>query len=680
VGTELCRCPLVLALACVVAGGASAPARAGLAATDDVTVTATRIERSAFDIPASITRVAIRRDGIGVNLAESLGGVAGLLVRDRQNFAQDTQLAVRGFGARSTFGIRGVRLYVDGVPATQPDGQGQVSHFNLASAERIEVLRGPFSALYGNSSGGVIQLFSADGAGPPSLRVELAAATAATRRYGLASQGQSGRWHYNAGYSQFRTAGARGHSAASRDSAQLKLSVELRSADRLTLHYNDFNAPDAQDPLGLTRAQLDADPLQSAPVSLQFNTRKSAAQQQGALTYDAVLPGGQGLHALAYRGMRRIEQFLAVPVNVQADARHSGGVVNLASQFDGAELRYSADHVIAGISYDELDQRRRGYENFIGSSLGISGALRRDEQNLVSALDQYLQFAADLLPDWSVAGGLRHSQIHFRSSDAYVRVGNADDSGRASFDATTPVASLQWRARPALHFHLSYGDGFETPTLVELAYRADGGAGLNLALQSATSHNLELGAKWRGVRGASIEAATFRSDTRNELAVVSNVGGRAAYGNLGPTRREGAELSAQASAGRRTRLQLALTVVRARLANGAMIPGVPETSAYAAWKWNDSRGWGALLESRWVSAVVANDANTAAVGGYGSIDLALGRLWQHADLGVQAWLRAENLLDRRYVGSVIVNEANARYFEPAAGRTVMASVSIAWRQ
>jgi iron complex outermembrane receptor protein len=555
-----------------------------------------------------------------------------------------------------------------------------VSHFNLASAERIEVLRGPFSALYGNSSGGVIQLFSADGAGPPSLRAELAGASADTRRFSLASQGQGGRWRYSAGYSHFSTVGARGHSAASRDSAQLKLSVELRSADRLTLHYNDFNAPDAQDPLGLTRAQLDADPRQSAPVSLQFNTRKSAAQQQGALTYDAALPGGQGLHAMAYRGMRRIEQFLAVPVNVQADARHSGGVVNLMSQYDGAELRYSAAHVIAGISYDRLDQRRRGYENFVGSSLGISGALRRDEQNLVGAVDQYLQFAADLYRAWSVAGGLRHSQTRFRSNDAYVRAGNADDSGRASFDATTPVASLLWRARPALHFYFSYGQGFETPTLVELAYRADGGAGLNLALQSATSRNLELGAKWRGVRGASIEAATFRSDTRNELAVVSNVGGRAAYGNLGPTLREGVELSAQASAGRRTQLLVALTALRARLANGAMIPGVPETSGYAAWKWSDPRGWSALLEGHWVSEVFANDANSAAASGYASMDLALGRLWQHADLGVQAWLRAENLLDRQYVGSVIVNEANARYFEPAAGRMVMATISVAWRQ
>jgi iron complex outermembrane recepter protein len=317
----------------------------------DVTVTATRIERSAFEVPASISSTAIRRDTLGVNLSESLGAVAGLLARDRQNYAQDTQIAVRGFGARSTFGIRGVRLYVDGIPATQPDGQGQISHFNLATAERVEVLRGPFSALYGNSSGGVIQLFTADGAGAPAARASVAAGTAGTTQATMVSAGELGRWRYNAGYLRFRTDGQRGHSAAQRDSAQLKLGTDLGPRDRLTLLYNDFRSPDVQDPLGLTRAQLDANPEQTAPTSQQFNTRKSAAQRLAGVIYDGER-GLQHWRALAYGGTRQVEQYLAVPVVAQLDARSGGGVVDLQTQFRGGELRWSQSRLVAGISFD----------------------------------------------------------------------------------------------------------------------------------------------------------------------------------------------------------------------------------------------------------------------------------------------------------------------------------------
>jgi iron complex outermembrane recepter protein len=224
---------MVWAVCCVVAGAIPAHAAETADAHDELevlTITATRLARSPFDTPASIQGVELRRDSYGVNVADSLSAVPGLVARDRQNYAQDTQISVRGFGARSPFGIRGVRLYIDGIPATQPDGQGQVSHFNLATAERVEVLRGPFSALYGNSSGGVIQLFTADGSGAPSLQAGTAAGSAGTWRLNLGSSGEAGGSAYNVGVMRFSTDGTRGHSAARRDSLQVKLALPLRVA------------------------------------------------------------------------------------------------------------------------------------------------------------------------------------------------------------------------------------------------------------------------------------------------------------------------------------------------------------------------------------------------------------------------------------------------------------------
>ncbi|MGZ5251749.1 MAG: TonB-dependent receptor plug domain-containing protein, partial [Caldimonas sp.] len=180
-----------------------------------VVVTATRTEAAAFDVPASIDRIGgdgIRDARMQVNISESLGGVPGLLARDRQNYAQDVQISVRGFGARSTFGIRGVRLYVDGIPATLPDGQGQISNVDLGSADRIEVLRGPFSALYGNSSGGVIQVFSEEGRGAPTLGASVSGGSDGALRFGVKAAGSSGSLGYLVSGSDFRTDGYRDHS------------------------------------------------------------------------------------------------------------------------------------------------------------------------------------------------------------------------------------------------------------------------------------------------------------------------------------------------------------------------------------------------------------------------------------------------------------------------------------
>ena len=457
-----------------------------------VEITATRLPRASLDVAASVDVVAPRRDALGINLSESLSAVPGLSIHDRQNYAQDAQLSIRGFGARSAFGIRGVRLLVDDIPATQPDGQGQISQLNLAAIDRIEVLRGPYSALYGNSSGGVVQLHTADGAGVPSVSADAVVGPDAMHRLGLRSAGaiESRGLDYHIAYTRFDTVGQRGHSAAQRDSLQAKLGVALNDHARLRLLFNWLRAPDTEDALGLTAAQFAADPWQSAPPAVQFNTRKSTSQRQVGAVLDIDTDRWGAWHAMLYGGVRGIQQFLAIPTSVQADPRHSGGVVALATDYGGGEARWSRNwdtrrgqvSVVAGSTYDLLRQRRRGYENFIGATVGIAGALRRDERDDVSAWDQYVQL------EWPVASmlkatvGARHSSIHFDSRDHYIRTGNPDDSGRAVYSATTPVASLLWHAGPRTSVYVTTGQGFETPTFAELAYRTDGRAGLHLSL------------------------------------------------------------------------------------------------------------------------------------------------------------------------------------------------------
>ncbi len=661
-----------------------------------IVVTATRSEQQPFDLPSSIDAVnlqLIQADRVSINPSESLREVPGVLARDRQNAAQDEQVSIRGFGARTTFGVRGVRLYVDGIPATMPDGQGQLSNFSLGAAHRIEVLRGPFSALYGNSSGGVIQLFTADGTDPPEWRMMFGAGRYAGQRVELGTRGIVGNLDYNLDLSRLSGAGFRRHSRSERDNGNARLRFTLGNGSRLTIVANSVLLPHAQDPKGLTRQEYSDDPRQAAPSALRYETRKSVRQNQAGLILEHDDDHGGQWRAMAYYGERGVQQFLSIPPSAQASPLSAGGVVDLDGRYGGTDVRRRWDgqlagrpfELVVGSSWDRQDQQRRGYENFVGDTLGVIGALRRDERDLVWDFDQYAQTSWRLAPRWSLSGGLRHSSVHFIVDDRYVTAGNPDDSGRRNYTATTPVAGVLFRAGRDWHLYASWGHGFETPTFNELGYRNDGGSGLNLGLQAARSDNLELGSKWRWATGNSVQLAWFRADTRDELAVESNVDGRTTYRDRGNAQRKGVEAEMQLSLTPRWQVHLAYTWLDARFATpvdeagGTRIAGVPRSALDASLRWGGSRGWHAQLQLSAIGAIVANDTNTARAPGYALVDASLGYVIDDTQVQIAPFVRLDNLLDRRHVGSVIVNESTGRYFEPGPGRAIYVGCRLSFR-
>jgi iron complex outermembrane recepter protein len=662
-----------------------------------VVVTATRTEVAPFDIPASIDRVGAEtiRDGrLQVNISESLGGVPGVLARDRQNYAQDVQISVRGFGARSTFGIRGVRMYVDGIPATLPDGQGQITNVDLGSAERIEVLRGPFSALYGNSAGGVIQVFTEEGSGAPTLGGGLAAGSYDTQRVAAKASGAIGGFGYVVSGSVFGTDGYREHSAAERRIGNVKLTWRPDDASKWTFIVNSVALPRADDPLGLTRAQFDADPASADPVALAFNTRKTVDQTQLGLIYERRLDAVNSLRALIYDGHRNTEQFQAIPVAPQASPLHPGGVIELGRDYRGGDLRWTANTrlgdapltVVAGLTYDALAEQRRGFQNFIGPTLGVEGALRRNESNDVWNFDQYLQASWQVAERWTLNAGLRHSDVRFSSEDHYVVGINPDDSGSLSFGATLPVVGVMFAASEQVHLYATAGRGFETPTLNELAYRPNGATGLNLDLGAATSNSYEVGVKTRSAWG-DFNLALFETHTDNEIATLSNVGGRSTFQNVGSTRRRGVEAAWNGELRENLRAQAAYTWLDARYRDtfmtctvtpcaapnltipaGNSIPGLARQQFYGALAWAPSLGWRGGIDLRALSRVFVNDSNSDAASGFGVVGANVGYQARFGKVDVSGFARVDNLFSRHYAGSVIVNEGNARYFEPSPTR------------
>ena len=661
-----------------------------------VVVTATRIDTPPFDVPASIDLIggdSIRNGRAQVNISESLGAVPGLLARDRQNYAQDVQISVRGFGARASFGIRGVRLYVDGIPATLPDGQGQITNVDLGSADRIEVLRGPFSALYGNSSGGVIQVFSEEGTGAPTLGFGVSGGSDGALRLSAKFSGATGSFGYVASTSRFTTDGYRDHSATERTLGNLKLTLAPDSDSQFTLLANSLSLPKAEDPLGLTRAQFEANPRSVDPVANNFNTRKTVDQLQGGLIYERRIDANHSLRALVYSGRRETEQFQAIPTGPQNNPLHPGGVISLDRNYSGTDLRWTFKgtlgevpaSLVAGLAYDKLAEHRVGYQNFVGTTLGVEGARRRDENNDVSNFDQYLQAGLQLTPALSLNAGLRRSKVKFASTDHYIVGTNPDDSGSTAFSATLPVVGVLFALSPELRLYATAGRGFETPTLNELAYRPGGATGLNFALQAARSNSIEAGVKARVANLGEFTAAVFETRTSSEIVTQTNTGGRATFQNAGATHRTGLELGGSARLGGDLRAQAAVTWLNARYSEGFgtvpagnKIPGIAARSVFAGLNWAPAQGLRGGVEGRYLSKVYVNDANADAASGYFIASANIGYGLRLGAWELSSFARVDNLFNRQTIGSVIVNEGNSRFFEPAPGRTWTAGVSAAY--
>ncbi|MFZ9183230.1 MAG: TonB-dependent receptor family protein, partial [Hylemonella sp.] len=530
----------------------------GAQSLEGVVVSASRAEQRSFDAPASIQSVerdVIQDGGPQVNLSESLNRVPGLTILNRQNYAQDLQVSIRGFGARTAFGIRGVRLLIDGIPATTPDGQGQGSSISLPSTERIEVLRGPLAQLYGNSAGGVIQAFTREAPEVPELIYQYYGGSFGMHRNDLQYAGKSGKVGIVADYSTFDTNGYRDNSTTQRKQFNGKLSFGPDEKTRVNLVFNQFDMPLAQDPAGLTASQLAANPQQAGSSTVSTRTRKIVFQNQVGSTLMHQLDDSRSISARAYFGTRDNTQYQSTDKWVGLNRAFYGLGIQYNEKFNLASIpvRWAA-----GYEFD----RSREYRQGGAASLCEKTSTTRSEDNQAESSDLFAQATAMVSEQFSLTGGARYSTVRMLSEDYYLSDGNG--SGNISYSSVNPVLGVTWHANDNLNIYANYGKGFETPTLAEMAYNGSSLPSFNTSIGAASSQHYELGAKWIPSPRSRVDFTLFQINTTDEIVIASNSSGISTYKNAPGTSRLGWEFAFRSLLTENLRAQVSASAIDAQ--------------------------------------------------------------------------------------------------------------------
>ncbi|MBU2256647.1 MAG: TonB-dependent receptor [Gammaproteobacteria bacterium] len=640
-------------------------------------ITSPRSTTRWLSTPAAVTVIDAGAAPGEQNLAldAMLARVPGVFSLNRYNLAQGLRPAIRGFGARGNFGVRGIRVLVDGVPLTMPDGQTELDGLDLGLVERMEVLRGPASVLYGNAAGGVLALETREPPALPSMHLDLSAAGLGYQRMRGEIGGSDGNLGGLLAFNSTVLEGYREHSQAQTNSFTGKLRWYAPNG-RLRLNFNAIDNR-AEDPGGLTATEVKADRRQAAPNNLRFNADEYIRQQRLGLVWDGYAAGADQYQLRSYLGHREFGNRLGFTTSGQTTFdRYFSGVGGQYSHY--RELIGMPHKITTGFDLEAQRDDRRRYDNLLGER----GQSRQQQDESALSQGLFIEDQVDLSEQWQATLGLRYDQVRMATDDAYL-ADSRDDSGSRSLEDWNYSAGLSYRFTPQQSLYARLASSFETPTINELANPQ--GAGFNGALQPAQALSRELGIKgeWPSLRYA---LALYRIDLEDELVAFSLPAqpGRNFYRNAGESRRDGVELSLDWQLTDAWRGSMAYAYNRYRFIDyrvaagdfsGKHTPGIPRQTFFSELAYEHQEGYvrlGVTAQAR----VYANDANTQSAPGFALLNLRLGKRLQLGEQSLEPYLGIDNLLGREYFDNVRINDGNARYFEPGPGRTLYAGLRV----
>ncbi|WP_404376967.1 TonB-dependent receptor family protein [Vreelandella aquamarina] len=675
--------PLLLASATFAAPGWSQTTTEPQAVLPTVAVSAPRLARELYATPAAVSTVeqdAIAQGQQRVHLDESLNQVPGVFLQNRDNFAQGQRIAIRGFGARAPFGVRGITVMVDGIPYTLPDGQAQLDAIDLDSAERIEVIRGPSSVLYGNAAGGVIDITTADGRDNPGTRLRTGAGSDGYRKMALQNGGVQGEWSHHISLTALNVDGYREQSSTEKYLLNAKLRRKLGSERALTAIINLLDNPRSEDPGALKADEVAEGRDQAAPNSLALDAGQNVEQQMVGLQYEDLAAGDGELYLKGFIARRDFEQQLPYV----GDSR-----IGYQRDYLGVSAEYHHDislgslplSYITGVDVARQDDER--FRNGVNPQ-GVVGEQWAQETQTATSAGVFAQGDLSLTEQVTLSLGARFDRVELEVDDRYLADG--DQSGQRTFNEWSGSAGLSYRYRPQHQAYINTGTAFETPTFSEFANPA--GGGFNPGVEPQKAWNREVGLRgYIEPLALDYDVALFSVRVRDEL-VPYDEGGRTFYQNAGDTNRDGVELALGWQLAEQWRFNSALTLARYEFDefatpsegfDGNRIPGLPEQTWVNQLTWENLDERFATLEIEYVGDLVADNANETAVDSYWLVNLRVGDGWQLSQqTRLSAYVGLRNLLDEEHYSNVRLNGTFGRFYEPAPGRSVYGGVELSF--
>jgi iron complex outermembrane receptor protein len=646
---------------------------------EDITVSATRVDKSLYDVPAAVG--VVDQDSISsgkqkLGLDESLVRLPGMFMQNRNNFAQSLKISIRGFGARANFGTRGIKLYQDGIPLTTVDGQGGIEDVDLNSINRIEVMRGPASSLYGSSSGGVMNFFTGDvGIIDPYVEANFSKGEHQTNLANIKTGGQLNKLDYFLNLSHLDVTGYRDHNRTRNTKFNSKFKYNIDSTSDFTTIFTAYDAPQADDPGGINQASVDLDRRQARAQNVNLNAGEDIDQQKLGFVYRKEIAANQELTFRNYYVHRNFQGLLPITgsgfVEFERDQFGGGVQYNISSNLFGRDNRTTV-----GFDIDTQEDDRQRYAN----NNGAQGAQALNQLEQGDSIGLYLRNELDLTDKLELSLGIRYDRVDLDVKDRFLSDG--DQTAELNFEELSPMVGLLCKLNSAANLYTNISTVFETPTFTELAGVAAGGFA-NVTSQKAL--NYEIGLKGVVNPRFNYDLAVYYIEVEDEIINTSNVGGRTFFNNADTTRK-GFESSVSFIPVTGVNMLMSYTYNDFKFDNfpvsvcttcaGNKLPGLPEHNFYSELAYTHPSGFFSSIDFQFVSNMFLDNANTAQNRPYGVSNLRAGYITTLGDLEITPYAGVNNLFDEEYIGNVRINAFGSRYFEPAPEFNAYAGLNV----
>ena len=644
---------------------------------EEVIISVTKIKDSLVNTPFSVSIKSFstfQKSAEQFNISEYIEDIPGIFISNDNNYAQDSRISIRGFGSRANFGIRGIKLIVDGVPETTPDGQSQIDNLNLEIIEKIEVIRGVGSSLYGNSSAGIIKIKTLQELQNSFARIGFSLGSNQQNKSQFFLGQKYKKTSYTFLYSQTKSNGYRNNSGFKNNNLNINLFKKVNDKTNYGLSFNYVDSPYAIDPGGLTIEEVEDNRKQARERNVIYDSKESIKHLKLSGSFEKKISNKLTFSKYLFFSNRDFNG--NIPVK-------KGGTIKLDRKYWGLGASLLIKNKFnTQIGFDlgnQKDLRKRYFNNE-----GEIGALVL-EQN-----EKFINYGIFLvsslkLNSFIINPGIRLDKNTISIDDRFLADGNSSD--KINLNSLNPSLGINYKSNSFNRFFVNVSTGFETPTLNEFG-SSPIGSGFNKNLKSQNSINYELGFSKKSINNKfKLDLIYFNTSTKNEVLPYedSQFPGQVFYNNAGKTQRSGIEFSGSYNYNNFWNFNSSISIGKylfdefidkEKNYSGNKIPGVPEKTMFFNVNYKNESKLSVSLQLKVIGDLYANNSNSVKVDGFNRLNLKISKGINYKKITIDPFLIFKNILGTSYYDNIRINAFGARYYEPAAKANFYGGIKI----